>query len=347
MAFKRRRDGIYLKKLPAFRRIFPYLMKTRTESLIYFTQKIDMTNLLGYLEKVNKGKTGAQRLTMFQVFLAVIARVLKMRPELNRFVAGRRIYGHKDISVTFIVKKEFTEEAEETNARIVFSGDETPAGVRDKVVSHLNIARGGAKGGDDKLIDFVAAFPRPMIGLIAWCIRFMDYHNILPRFLMEAIPLYTSVYLANLGSIGLDAPYHHLYEYGSASLFIVIGKMHKEPLVDEKNRITVRDCINISFTLDERITEGFYCARSIVLFKKLLENPGLLENKELTAEELLAGDKKWNAAGRKTRSMKAAINKKRDAAGRYGRPVKKRARRTAVNTAVAGKRGTGRIKKKA
>jgi hypothetical protein len=299
MAFKKRRDGIYLKKLPAFRRIFPYLMKTRTESLIYFTQKIDMTNLLHYLEKVNKGKTGAQRLTMFQFFLAVIARILKMRPELNRFVAGRRIYGHKDISVTFIVKKEFTEEAEETNARIVFSGDETLSEVRERVGSHLALARGGTRGGDDKLIDFVAAFPRPMIKLIAWFIRFMDYHNVLPAFLMDAIPLYTSVYLANLGSIGLDAPYHHLYEYGSASLFIVIGKMHKEPLVDEKNRIAVRDCINISFTLDERITEGFYCARSIVLFKKLLENPGLLEDKNLTAEDLLDGGKMRDTAGRK------------------------------------------------
>lgn len=326
MAFKKRRDGIYLKKLPAFRRIFPYLMKTRTESLIYFTQKIDMTNLLSYLEKINKGKSGAQRLTMFQVFLAVIARVLYMRPELNRFVAGRRIYLHKDISVTFIVKKEFTEEAEETNARLVFSGDESLAEVRDKVAAHLTVARGSTRGGDDKLIDFVAAFPRPIIGLIAWFIRFMDYHNSLPKFLMEAIPLYTSVYLANLGSIGLDAPYHHLYEYGSASLFVVIGKMHKEPLVDEKNRIAVRNCINISFSLDERITEGFYCARSIVLFKKLLENPELLERKELTAGELLDGDKARDMAGRKTRPAKVAARQTAGNAsgGRAGGADKKR-----------------------
>jgi hypothetical protein len=284
MAFKKRKDGIYLKKLPAFRRIFPYLMPTRTESLIYFTQKIDMTNPLRYLERVNAGKRGEQRLTLFQLFLAVIARTLKMRPELNRFVAGQRIYQHTDIAVTFIVKKEFTEEAAETNARIVFLGSETLSEVRDKVVSHLSVARGQSKGSDDKLIDFVAAFPRPIIKFIAWLIRTLDYHNVLPGFLWEAIPLYTSVYLANLGSIGLDAPYHHLYEYGSTSLFIVIGKMHKEPLVDEKERIVVRDCLNVSFTLDERITEGFYCARSIVLFTKLLENPQLLEEEDLNAE---------------------------------------------------------------
>jgi hypothetical protein len=291
MAFKKRKDGIYLKKLPAFRRIFPYLMKTRTESLIYFTQRIDMTNQLDFLKKRNKGKSRKQRITLFQVFLAVIARIIKMRPELNRFVAGQRIYQHKDISITFIVKKELTEEAEETNARIVFSGDETLSRMREKIVSHLGAARSREKGSDDKFIDFVASFPRPLIKLIAWFIRTLDYHNILPGSLMEAIPLYTSVYLANLGSIGLDAPYHHLYEYGSASMFIVIGKMHKEPLVDEKGRLQVRDCINISFTLDERITEGFYCARSIVLFKELLENPGLLEEKNLTPEKILSAEK--------------------------------------------------------
>jgi hypothetical protein len=290
MAFKKRKDGIYLKKLPAFRRIFPYLMKTRTESLIYFTQKIDMTNLLNFLREQNKGRSREKRFTLFQFFLAVIARIIKMRPELNRFVAGQRIYQHKDISVTFIVKKELTEEGDETNARIVFSGDETLSQIQEKIVSHLNAARSQEKGSDDKFIDFVASFPRPLIKLIAWFIRTLDYHNIMPDSLMEAIPLYTSVYLANLGSIGLDAPYHHLYEYGSASMFIVIGKMHKEALVDEKGRLQVCDCINVSFTLDERITEGFYCARSIVLFKKLLENPGLLEEKNLTQEKIFSDE---------------------------------------------------------
>ncbi len=288
MAFKRRKDGIYLSKLPAFRRIFPYLLKTRMESVVYFTQKIKAGGMLDYLENANKGKKPGEKITIFHVFLAAIARTLRLRPELNRFVAGRRIYEHNDISVTFIVKKDFTEEAAETNSRIVFTGSESLMQVRDIVNNHLNIARSDRKGDDDMLVDFVASLPRPVINFIAWLIRFLDYHNILPGFLMSAIPLYTSVYLANLGSIGLEAPFHHLFEYGSASIFMVIGKMHKEAVVDEKDRIAACDCINVSFTFDERINEGFYNARSIIVFKNLVEHPELLDNAGISAEEILA-----------------------------------------------------------
>ena len=278
MAFTKRKDGIYLKKLPAFRRIFPYLLKTRTESLIYFTEKIIMTKVIQYLKKLNEGKNREDKFTIFHIFLSAVVRILKLRPELNRFVAGRRIYEHNDISLNFIVKKEFTEEADETNARIVFQGSETIIEIREKINTLLNEARSDVKGDDDKLVDLVAALPRPLINFIAWLILALDYNNMLPDFLIKAIPLYASVFLANLGSIGLEAPYHHLFEYGSASIFMVIGKMHKEAIVDENNNIAARDCINVTFTLDERITEGFYCSKSIVLFKKLFENPELLED---------------------------------------------------------------------
>ncbi|MGA2141748.1 MAG: 2-oxo acid dehydrogenase subunit E2 [Brevinematales bacterium] len=287
MAFKKRKDGIYLKKLPAFRKIFPYLMKTRMESVVYFNQKIFTDRLTSYLEKINSGKNREEKITIFHVFLAAISRTLKLRPELNRFVSGHRIYEHTDISITFTVKKELTEQSPETNSRIVFTGYESLASIRDLVNGHLKSARGDSKTEDDKLVDIVASLPRPVINMVAWLIRFLDYHNIMPDFLMKAIPLYTTVFLANLGSIGLEAPFHHLFEYGSASIFMVIGKLHKEAVVDENNEIAAKECVNVAFTFDERVNEGFYNARSLVLFRNLVENPELLEKTEFSSEELL------------------------------------------------------------
>jgi hypothetical protein len=286
MAFKHRRDGIYLGNLHPFRKIFPYLMLTRTESVVYFSEKIDMTKVLVYLSRKNEGRDKNERITIFHVFLATVSRILKLRPELNRFIVGRRIYEHKDISLTFIIKKELTEEAPETNAHMVFDGTETLIQARDMLARHLAKARGADKGDDDMLLDFVAALPRPAINFVSRLIRFLDYHNILPAFLMNAIPLYTSVFLANLGSIGLDAPFHHLFEFGNASIFLVIGRLHKAPVVNEQGEIVARDCINISVTLDERITEGFYGARTILLFKKLMENPELLDNPDCSVESI-------------------------------------------------------------
>jgi hypothetical protein len=288
MAFKKRRDGIYLKKLPAFRRIFPYLMPTRDESVIFANQKIGVDRLLDWLEKLNRGREKSERISFFHCVLTAAARVLRLRPQLNRFVAGKRIYRHKDITITFIVKKAMTEEADESEARVVFTGEETLAEVRDKVNGHIERARGAEKGSDDKLIEFVGGLPRPILNFVDRLFRWLDYHNLMLGFLMETIPLYTSVYLANLGSINLNAVYHHLYEYGTASTFAVIGKIHKEPWVDERDRISVRRCVEMSFTLDERVSEGFYYARSIALLTALLEHPELLDRPELDADEIFS-----------------------------------------------------------
>ena len=43
--------------------------------------------------------------------------------------------------------------------------------------------------------------------------------------MVEDDPLFTSIFIANLGSIGYPAGFHHLWEYGTASIFGVMGKI--------------------------------------------------------------------------------------------------------------------------
>jgi len=289
MAFRRRPDGTYLGDIPALRRIVPYLMPTRAEGVVYYPQRIEVGGLLAWLEQRNAGLPEAQRVTLFQVFLTAIARTLALRPEVNRFVSGRRTYQHTEISISFIVKKALTEEAPETEVRLVFAGDETVEQVRDLVSSALRRERGTERGADDKLVDFFASWPRPVLSLVARAVRTMDYHNVLPRALRDAIPLYTSVYLVNLGSVGADAPFHHLYEHGSASVFVAMGRVGKQPVVDDDGQVVARDCINLAYTLDERATDGFYFARTAEVFRRLVADPRLLERPGLTADEILAG----------------------------------------------------------
>jgi len=105
--------------------------------------------------------------------------------------------------------------------------------------------------------------------------------------MIDLDPLYTSVYLANLGSVGIDAPFHHLYEWGNASVFAAIGKMRKGIVVGENGTPVVEDVITINYTLDDRITEGIYCAHAIELFKNFAENPELLVEKPELSPELI------------------------------------------------------------
>ncbi|HEX2893629.1 MAG TPA: 2-oxo acid dehydrogenase subunit E2 [Marmoricola sp.] len=287
--FTRRRDATYVRDLPAFRRIVPYLMRTRTEAAVYFPQRIEVDELLAWLDEVNADRSEEDRLTLFHVLVTAIARAMKLRPELNRFVVGRRTYQHDEISIAFVVKTAMAEDAPETEVRLVFTGEETVEQVRDRVESAVARKRATLGGKDDQLVELFAPWPRPVLDLIARLVARLDYHNALPSFLQDAIPLYTSVYLVNVGSIGIDPPFHHLYEYGSASVFVAIGAIRKEPVVDEQGAIVVRSCLQAVYTLDERASDGFSFARTAEVFRRLVSQPALLAQPQLTVDDILAG----------------------------------------------------------
>jgi hypothetical protein len=89
--------------------------------------------------------------------------------------------------------------------------------------------------------------------------------------------MYASVFLANLGSLGLDAVYHHMYEWGNSPFFIVVGKRKKEPVVNDRGELEVQEVVDMNITLDERITDGVYFARTLEMLADLIENPEKLE----------------------------------------------------------------------
>jgi hypothetical protein len=102
----------------------------------------------------------------------------------------------------------------------------------------------------------------------------------MPRFLAESDGMHTSIYIANLGSIGFqDAPFHHLYEWGTSSIFLTFGRLHKERSFTKDGTEKVRYVINAGITIDERISEGIFFTNAIKLFRKYVENPRLMEER--------------------------------------------------------------------
>jgi hypothetical protein len=288
MGLGNRADGIRVNKLSSYRRILPFIMRTRTEASVYLRQDFDMTRTLRYVEDQ---KAAGRNIRLFHIFLCAVVRTIALRPELNRFIAGRRLYQRKGIWISFIVKKQLQEKAASTNAKIKFEPDETLFTVGERIDRHLRFARGSEKTGDEKEMDFFTRFPRWAVQLVCWAFRALDYWGIAPKGMLRADPLYCSLYVANLGSIGLDAPFHHLYDWGTASFFMVIGKVHKAPVVDSDGRLTVRDTATVNFTMDDRVTDGLYSARAIQLLKSFVEDPRQLEV-SLSAEERQV----WTAA---------------------------------------------------
>jgi hypothetical protein len=275
MARGDRSDGIRLRKLPGFRKMFPHLMRTRTESVIYHTLRLKIGHTLDWLAQANAGRE--KKVTLFHVILAAGARTLALRPEANRFVAGRRLYQRRTIDLSFVVKRTLTEEASETTVKITFDPRSTISDVVDQVAAVVQATRENRSSRDESASEIVTKLPRSIARLAMAGVRAFDYFGLLPGSFIKGDALYASAFLANLGSIGFDAVFHHLYEWGNTPIFVVVGKTKKEPVISPEGRLEVQDVMDLKFSLDERITDGIYFVTTIDTFRDLAENPERLE----------------------------------------------------------------------
>jgi pyruvate/2-oxoglutarate dehydrogenase complex dihydrolipoamide acyltransferase (E2) component len=275
MAIGDRSDGVRLRKLPGFRKMFPYLMRTRTESVIYHSQRLRIGKTLAWLDKANAARE--KKISLFHVVLAAGVRTLALRPEANRFVVGHRIYQRRTIDLSFVVKRELSEEASETTVKITFDPRSTIADVVEQVTSVVKATKQSSTSRDEAATAIVTRLPRSLIRLAIRAVRTLDYFGLLPASFIKGDALYTSAFLANLGSIGADAVFHHLYEWGNAPFFVTIGQRKKEPVVNDRGELEVEEVMDLKFSLDERISDGVYFTATIGLLTDLIENPEKLE----------------------------------------------------------------------
>lgn len=285
-----RKDGWILKDLSSFTKLVPHLMTSRNSSAIYFKDKIDVTDFVKYVGDKNKElsinpvKTPygpIDKITYFNVFLAALVRLFTLKPHLNRFIVARKFYQRKKIEIAFVAKKEFTEEGEETTIKESFGRDETLWSIVSRLNKGIKVVKTEDTDDTTDILNLFARFPKPIVQLAINFLDFLDYIGKYPKDIYKEDPMHASVFVANLGSIGLkNVPYHHLYDRGTTSVFICLGEIHKEEVYDHQTGAFVeRDLVEISTTLDERISDGFYYIRAMDKFKEILNNPKLLEEK--------------------------------------------------------------------
>ena len=200
-----------------------------------------------------------------------------LRPRVNRFIAGRRIYQREDVSIAFIAKKQFSDQGEEAIMFLGFDGDATIDSVHDRIFKNVSEVRNGKTDNSTDFIEKLAKLPRWILRVVMGILLFLDYFGKVPYSLVKEDPDYASIYISNLGSIKLNAGYHHLNNWGTNSMFCVIGEKYKAPFYDNIGNVQIREALNIGITLDERIADGYYYAKTIKLLKYLLQNPELLE----------------------------------------------------------------------
>lgn len=269
--FGKRADGVRVKKLDAIFKLIPYIMKTRTDSQVFFEDRIYLDKVSEYIKK--KKEEGI-RVTHMEIIIAAIGRLLYERPQLNRFIMNRQIYQRNETVISLAIKKQMMDEAMETTVKFKIKPEDTIFTISDQIKEVVEENKKvTTKNITDKLADFILSFPNFLIKGVVAIIMWMDRHNLLPKAVIDASPFHTSAFLTNLGSLGIDAIYHHIYDFGTTSIFFAMGSKKYEKDLDGN----IQNYINIKVVADERICDGLYYAKSFLLLKKYLQKPELLE----------------------------------------------------------------------
>ena len=272
-----RYDATRVPMPPNLNSIMPYLMKGRNESVVYIPMNIDAENLLAY---VAERKGTPEAVSLFEVIMLALTAVLRERPRMNRYIIGRRLYQRRDVVLSFISKRDMSDDGEETNVMVTIRPDDDRATILAKLRGEIKVAKKGQETkDDDKLVELFLKLPRSLLRLAVWVLEMIDFYHDAPGILRGIDPLRASAYVANLGSVGIDAPYHHLFEWGTCSIFMAIGKVAPQVCVGEDGRPDVRRHLPLRFSFDERTSDGYYDARSMELFMGFLADPAKLETR--------------------------------------------------------------------
>jgi pyruvate/2-oxoglutarate dehydrogenase complex dihydrolipoamide acyltransferase (E2) component len=272
-----RKDGIWLKDIPALNRIMPALMPNRADNEAYINIDIDVRPLDQYLQKVNEGRT-TDKYTYFHLISAAIGKAFVLRPKMNRFIVGSKMYQRRDITVSFVVKKQFNDHAEEALAFFQYDPRETLESYHEKIMKIIHASKSESeKDVSTGAMDVITKLPQWMINAIVKTVLWLDKHGWAPEFLIGSDSNHASIFLTNLGSIGLPGGYHHLVNWGTNSCFIVVGKKYRKADYDAEGNADVHEVIPVGITLDERIADGYYYSGTVALVQELLEHPELLE----------------------------------------------------------------------
>ena len=272
--WKDRYDGWRVEKVDAVFRVIPYFLRTRIDAQNLFEERIPIAHLEQF---VKDNKEQIPGLSIMHIIIAALVRLISQRPSLNRFVVWNKIFARKHFNFSIVVKRSLTDEGEETLIKPEFDLNDTIADVVNKIQIELdNNKKIGQQNSSDKISKLMGLMPDFLLRFVVWCLFWLDKIGFLPKIIYRASQWHCSIFLTNIGSIGVESIYHHLYEFGTCSMFVAMGKKSRENIIEKDGDVSEQKSIALKFVLDERICDGFYYASSMRQLNKILLDPSVL-----------------------------------------------------------------------
>jgi len=273
---RNRFDASAVPNVHPVRRIMPFIMPTKNGAFVLFEHEIATAPLVTFLAGVNRDRPADRPITMFHCVLRAIGIALAEFPRLNRYVSGSRLYARRGVWLAFSAKQRLEQDAPLFTAKVEFVPDEPLGAFVDRVLQVLGEGRSGRDSAADREIKTFLKLPGPILRAAVRLQRLLDGWNLYPSAFLVDDPLYASAFVANLGSVGLDAAFHHLYEYGTIPIFATMGRVKRAPVVFENGSVGSREVFVMRYTYDERVEDGFYAARALERLAGCLADPAVL-----------------------------------------------------------------------
>ena len=271
-----RRDAVLLRETDALHFIMGIIYPHRADNEAYIAERIDLEPIKAYLAK--KNVEGIEfKYTFFHVIVAALVKTITLRPKLNRFIVNSNFYQRNEVSASFVVKKQFSDKGAEALAFLHCKDEYTLSDIHDYIRRQVTECRSDKVDPSTGAMDILNKIPRFVSKAAIHFLMWLDKHGWVPADIIATDPYYSSVVISNLGSIKLKCGYHHLTNWGTCSLFCIIGEKAVRPIYAPDGTMTMKETLDLGLTIDERLADGYYYSKSVRLLKHLLEHPEELE----------------------------------------------------------------------
>lgn len=276
--FGDRKDGWRLRHTQSFFAVMPHIMKDRSDAQVFFDDYIEIEELEKYVRAVRK-EHDMPYFSLYHVMIAAAMRLFVMRPRLNRFVMNGKTYARNRLTSSMTVKRSLSQNALEVCIKPSFEKTDTIFDVYRKVNEAMDneVRNSESENDTDMIANILNRLPAWLVRAFVNFITFMDKHNMMTEFINKLSPFHTSFYITDVGSIGIPPIYHHIYNFGTTSVFIALGKKEIIPIASLDGTIEAKKVVRLRVVADERICDGQYYAESFRMLRRLLKKPQSLE----------------------------------------------------------------------
>jgi len=272
---KREKEWRRVKTLPAMSEVVPFIMVNRSGAQIFVKDSIETDRLEKYMRE--KQQNGMPNLSLMHIFIAAYVKTVAQRPAIDRFIRGQRVWTRNNVEIALTIKKEMVLESPDTVVKIKLPKTATLKEVYESLNNAITSYRNDPGGDFDDTAKAFTRLPALLFKLAIHTLKCMDYFNLIPRSLQDLSPFHCSYFITSMGSLGIPAIYHHLYDFGTCPIFFAFGTKRRAYTLDADGNIKKSSYVDFSFTLDERICDGYYYASALKYMKALLKNPWRLD----------------------------------------------------------------------